>query len=300
MLLAGRSESPAGAFPKVMASSPLITAHQLRHRVAEPGVVVVDCRFQLEDPTAGERAYLGGHVAGACYAHLEADLSGSKTARSGRHPLPSVETMCERFGRLGIGNNATVVAYDDVGGGLAAARLWWMLRHLGHVEAYVLDGGWQAWLASGGAVRSGAETRRPATLVGQARPDTMLDTGQVARIAALGDWALIDSRALPRFRGDEEPIDPVAGHIPGARHRFWSDNLTAGGHMRPPAELRAAFNRFLAGVAPERAVFYCGSGVTSALQVLAMEAAGLPGSRLYPGSWSEWCSDPARPVARGE
>jgi len=278
----------------------LVTAEELSGRLDTGRTLVVDCRFKLEDPDAAERAYLESHVAGAVYAHLDRDLSAVMTGRNGRHPLHPPGAMLASLGRLGISNESDVVAYDDVGGGLAAARLWWMLRYLGHHRVRLLDGGWQAWQACGGAVVSGREERPAATLAGRARPEMALDADAVARAAADPSWRVVDSRALARFRGDEEPIDPVAGRIPGARHHFWQESVTSDFRMRSPGRLRERFERLLAGTAPDRTVFYCGSGVTSAFQVFAMELAGLPGSRLYPGSWSEWCSDPSRPVQRGE
>ena len=282
-----------------MAVPLLLSAGELAGRLGDPRLVVADCRFLLDDSAAGERAYLEAHASGAVYAHLDRDLSAPKTGSNGRHPLRAPDAMSEALGGLGISGGSHVVAYDDVGGGLAAARLWWMLRYLGHDDASLIDGGWQAWLAAGGPIRGGREALPPATFTGRARTEMALDAGEVERAASDAAWRVVDSRALSRYRGDEEPIDPVAGRIPGARHHFWQDNLTPGLRMRPRQELRGLFERVLDGAPPDHAVFYCGSGVTSAFQVFAMDVAGLPGSRLYPGSWSEWCSDRSRPVQRG-
>ena len=282
-----------------MAVPLLLSAGELAGRLGDPRLVVADCRFLLDDSAAGERAYLEAHASGAVYAHLDRDLSAPKTGSNGRHPLGAPDAMSEALGSLGISGDSRVVAYDDVGGGLAAARLWWMLRYLGHDDASLIDGGWQAWLAAGGPIRGGREALPPATFAGRARTEMALDADEVERVASDAAWRVVDSRALSRYRGDEEPIDPVAGRIPGARHHFWQDNLTPEFRMRPLQELRGLFERVLDGARPDHAVFYCGSGVTSAFQVFAMEVAGLPGSRLYPGSWSEWCSDRSRPVQRG-
>lgn len=260
----------------------------------------MDCRFKLEDVEAGRRAYLAAHIPGAVYAHLDDDLSGPKTGHNGRHPLPEAEAMRRTFGAWGIAENTHVVAYDDMSGALGGARLWWLLRYMGHDRAAVLDGGWRAWLAAGGPTRAGAETRPPADFVGSPRREMIRTADDVAALAQLTDWAVIDSRAAARYRGETELIDRVAGHIPGARHFFWQENIDGEGKLLPPEQLRARFEKLLSGVAPEHAVFYCGSGVTAALNLLAIEAAGLRGAKLYPGSWSEWSSDPARPVAAGD
>jgi thiosulfate/3-mercaptopyruvate sulfurtransferase len=201
--------------------------------------------------------------------------------------------------RLGIANDTDVVVYDSAGGGLAASRLWWTLRYLGHDRVSFLDGGWPAWMAANGPTRAGAEWRAPAEFAAHVRPEMASDIDATARAAASPEWRVVDVRAPGRYRGEEEPIDPVAGHIPGARNRFWQDNLTPDGHLREPAALRGEFGELLGEVTPERSVFYCGSGVTSAFLVFLMEYAGLPGAKVYPGSWSEWCSDPGRPVATG-
>jgi thiosulfate/3-mercaptopyruvate sulfurtransferase len=283
-----------------MSTQLLIAAEELLSRIGDPDLAIVDCRARLEAPGAGERDYLIAHIPGALFAHLDRDLSGEKTGRNGRHPLPAPEALIARFSEWGITPRTTVVAYDDVGGGLAAARLWWLLRYMGHERASLLDGGWQAWMHAGGLVQGGNQRRRPGEFVGQPHPDMGRDADFVASAALSGDWLVVDSRAGSRYRGEEEPFDPVAGHIPGARNHYWLENLRPDGRLLPPGQLRAAFERVLGGVGPERTVFYCGSGVTSAFQVFAMEVAGLPGARIYPGSWSEWSNDSSRPVATGD
>ncbi len=280
-----------------MTFTTLVTSEQLHARLADPNLVIVDCRFQLADPDAGRRAYLAAHIPGAVYAHLDRDLSGPKTGHNGRHPLPTPEAMRATFGARGIGPGAQVIAYDDTGGGIGAARLWWLLRYMSHKTVAVLDGGWQDWQAARYDTRSGEENRIAATFTGRPRPEMAVGASSLISPA----WTLIDSRTAARYRGDEEPLDPVAGRIPGARNHDWANTLVApNGRMLPPEQLRAAFLGLLSGAPPEQAVFYCGSGVSAAHNVLAMEVAGLPGAKLYPGSWSEWCSDPARPIATGE
>jgi thiosulfate/3-mercaptopyruvate sulfurtransferase len=229
--------------------------------------------------------------------HLDRDLCAAMTGRNGRHPLPTREAFAETAGKLGITPTTAVVAYDRQQG-LYAARAWWMLRWLGHDDVAVLDGGWAAWQAAGGEV----ETREP-TLSPQA--PYPLREPQVATIDAdtlakgLGRVRLVDARAAERFRGEVEPIDAQAGHIPGASNRFHKNNLASDGRFKPRDELRAEFEDLVAGLAPDQVVHQCGSGVTACHNLLAMEAAGLTGSVLYPGSWSEWSSDPARPIAKG-
>jgi thiosulfate/3-mercaptopyruvate sulfurtransferase len=283
-----------------MSAGLLITADELMSRAGDPNLAIFDCRARLEAPEAGEREYLVAHIPGAVFAHLERDLSGEKTGRNGRHPLPTPEAIMARFSGWGIAPQTTVVAYDDVGGGLAAARLWWLLRYMGHERALILDGGWQAWMYAGGLIQGGSQRRAAGTFVGQPRFDMARDGDFVANVAASGEGLVVDSRMGSRYRGEEEPFDPVAGHVPGARNHYWLENLAADGRLLPPRQLRTAFERLLGGVAPERTIFYCGSGVTSAFQVFAMEVAGLPGAKIYPGSWSEWSTDPARPVATGD
>ena len=278
--------------------STLIDATALQALQAGPGPArLVDCGFDLVDTTLGERDFAAGHLPGAVYAHLDRDLSGAKTGRNGRHPLPAREAFAATLGRLGIGPDTPVVAYDRQGGPYAA-RLWWMLRWMGHAQVAVLDGGTKAWLAAGGTLTTDAAAPAPLPPY-PARPAlaTLLDTRTLA--ARLGRIPLIDARAGARFRGETEPLDPVAGHIPGALNRFFQENLGADGRFKPAAELRASFAPLIGLASPADAVHSCGSGVTACHNLLAMEHAGLAGSALYGGSWSEWCADPSRPVARG-
>jgi thiosulfate/3-mercaptopyruvate sulfurtransferase len=272
----------------------LLAAH-----LDDPRWVVVDCRATLGDPNAGPRAYAAGHIPGARHAHLEDDLSGPRGPATGRHPLPDPRELAERCGRWGIGPDVQVVAYDDAGGAYAA-RLWWLLRWLGHEAVAVLDGGLGAWRAIGGALDD-----QPPHVVRRrfvADPDEARwwDADQVLSLVEKRTAGLlVDVRGAARFAGDEEPIDPVAGHVPGAINLPFTGNLGADGRFLPRAELGARYRAALAGRAPEQTVVYCGSGVTACHGLLAMAHAGLDGARLYAGSWSEWVSDLTRPVRRG-
>jgi thiosulfate/3-mercaptopyruvate sulfurtransferase len=278
---------------------PTMTVSQLLGRLNDPALAIFDCRFLLDSPDACQQEYLQAHIPGAVYVHLDRDMSAPKTGRNGRHPLPAPEILVATVRRLGISNDTDVVVYDAAGGGLAASRLWWTLRYLGHDRVAFLDGGWPAWVAAGGPTKVGKERRALAEFVAHIRPGMAVDIDATARAAESPDWCVVDVRAPSRYRGEEEPIDPVAGHIPGARNGHWQDYLMPDGRLRDPAGLRREFEALLGQVPPERSIFYCGSGVTSAFVVFLMEYAGLPGARVYPGSWSEWCSDPSRPAATG-
>jgi thiosulfate/3-mercaptopyruvate sulfurtransferase len=281
-----------------MTSRTLISTATLAHHLDDPAWVIVDCRFALDDPARGERAYEQGHIPGALYAHLERDLTGTVIpGKTGRHPLPSVAHLVERLSAWGIDANVHVVAYDDSGGSMAA-RLWWLLRWLGHDAVAVLDGGWPCWRAEGRPFRRGRECRSPRRFLPRLRPELVASAEDV--MAALNDpnVRLLDSRSPERYRGEHEPIDPVAGHIPGALSAPYLDNLDARGRFRPAAELRARFERLLGSPPPSRVIFYCGSGVTAAHNVLAFLHAGLGEAQLYAGSWSEWITDPTRPIER--
>lgn len=273
----------------------LINVDTLNAHLNTPNWVVVDCRFSLADIEAGYRAYRDGHIPGARYAHLDNDLSGPITPLTGRHPLPDPTLLTDALGRWEIGDETQVVAYDDMGGMLAAARLWWLLRWLGHQAVAVLDGGFSAWRRAGLPL----STEEPAvqTVVFNGRPNQQLwlTTEQMENLSA--EALLLDGRAAARYRGEVEPIDPVAGHIPGAINAPIEENLTAEGYFRPLSELQARFSKVLSGHPPTAVVHSCGSGVTACHNLLAMEAAGFPGSRLYAGSWSEWIRDPNRPIA---
>ena len=276
----------------------LIDAAALSARLAAAApTVVLDCRFDLTNPSAGEAAYAAGHLPGARYAHLDRDLSGPKTGRNGRHPLPELARLAAWAGRMGIRPGVQVVAYDDQGGPYAA-RCWWLLRWMGHDAVAVLDGGLAAWRPAGQTLDSG----QPAPLADAepypAAPTPAMPTVDAdALLAALGRVRLVDARQGARFRGEIEPLDPVAGHIPGATLRCFQDNLAPDGRFKPADQLRAEFSAWATPAA--HVVHQCGSGVTACHNLLAMAHAGLEGSALYPGSWSEWCADPARPVAGG-
>ena len=277
----------------------LIDPSTLAPHLTDDRWVVVDCRFDLTAPEKGEQDYLDAHIPGARYAHLDRDLSGEKTGSNGRHPLPTAEQMRERFGAMGIGPRAQVVAYD-ADTGMYAARLWWMLRFMGHDAVAVLDGGLAHWVRDGHAVRGGREVIRPATFVGAPRESWRLDASTVQAHLSDADSLLVDARAEPRFRGDSEPLDKRAGHIPGACNFFFQQNLNEDKTFKSSEALRAAWGAVLKKRPVEQVVMYCGSGVTACHNLLALERAGLPGARIYPGSWSEWSADPSRPVATGD
>ena len=276
----------------------LISARQLQDLLkAGNPPVVIEATFDLGDVQAGARAWRAGHLPGSHYLHLDNDLSGQKTGRNGRHPLPARPDFARTLGRLGITPETQVVALDRQGG-VYASRLWWMLRWMGHAAVAVLDGGMPAWTDAGGTlerdeVPADGESSYPerAPLVPQTDSDRL--ARDLARVR------LVDARAAERFRGEVEPLDKAAGHIPGALHRFFKDNLDADGRFKPAAQLREEFQPLLAGSPAADVVHTCGSGVTACHNLLAMEHSGLTGSVLYPGSWSEWSSDPARPIAKG-
>jgi thiosulfate/3-mercaptopyruvate sulfurtransferase len=263
-------------------------------------VLIVDCRFDLADADKAVRDYREGHIPGALYASLDRDLSDlSRVAEGlGRHPLPLESAFNALLSRWGWQPGTQVVSYDTAGGALAAARLWWLLRLAG-VQAAVLNGGYAAWLAAGLPSESGTAAARPVSTV-----SLHYDTSQVLLDhAAVADGAagqLLDARAAPRYRGDVEPLDRVGGHVPGALNRPFADNLGSDGRFKPPVQLRQEFAAVLHGAAPTQVIHSCGSGVTACHNLLAMEYAGLHGSRLYAPSWSGWVSDPARPVATGD
>jgi thiosulfate/3-mercaptopyruvate sulfurtransferase len=259
---------------------------------------IVDCRFDLHNEPWGREQYLASHIPGAVHANLNDDLAGPRTGRNGRHPLPTLDALVATLGRWGIGRDTQVVAYDQ-DSGMYASRLWWLLRYAGHVAVAVLDGGWAAWTREGRPTRSGDETRTPVTFslsTGVEQPVLVDDVS-----AALGDRErlLVDARAPERYEGRVEPIDRVPGHIPGAVNHFFKGNVNEQGLMLPPDVLRENFARVLKGKDPAQVIAYCGSGVTACHNLLAMEHGGLHGARLYPGSWSEWSSDAARPIETG-
>ncbi|MDB5797190.1 MAG: sulfurtransferase [Paucimonas sp.] len=276
---------------------PLVDAATLAAHLGDPGWIVLDCRHDLAAPAAGRAAYESGHIPGAQFADLDRDLSDKSPAPDGafrgRHPLPAKEAFVATLRRWGVNPQSQVVAYD-AHGGMYAARVWWMLRWVGHEAVAVLDGGLPAWTAAGQALSTETAARPPGQFMARASL-----ARSVAAADLLGNAAplIVDARAPDRFRGENETLDPVGGHIPGARNRFFKDNLDASGRFKPAAELRAAFSALVPD--PARAVMQCGSGVSACHNLLALEVAGMPGAALYPGSWSEWCADPARPVATG-
>lgn len=283
-----------------MPYSLLISPGDLYLHLNDPDWIILDCRFSLADPARGRKAYQQAHIPGAQYVHLDEDLSGPIIpGQTGRHPLPTVEAFSERLGRWGIDETVQVVAYDDLGGAIAA-RLWWMLQWLGHEAVAVLDGGFFGWHKADFAVKRGDETRPPRTFTPHPRPGMVADATAVEQARQEGAACLLDARAAERYAGFQEPIDPVAGHIPGARSAPFRENLDDDNTFLPPDQLRARFRYLLGDTPPTSTISYCGSGVTGAHNLLAMAVAGLPGARLYPGSWSEWITDPARPIATGE
>jgi thiosulfate/3-mercaptopyruvate sulfurtransferase len=275
----------------------LIDAATLKGHLDDPEWRIIDVRHQLANTAYGEQAYGAGHIPGAAFLHCDRDLSGPMTGKNGRHPLPDPAKLAARLDEIGVGPQTQVVVYDDAQG-MIAGRLWWLLRWLGHDRVALLDGGLAAWLAAGGALSSALPPNRPARFVVNQR-DVRVDADYVQSFLATSRLHLIDARGPDRFRGENETIDPVGGHIPGAVNRFFQHNLQADGRFKPAAELRAEWLAVLAGVSPDQVVHQCGSGISACHNILAMEVAGLTGSRLYAGSWSEWCADPARPVAQG-
>lgn len=276
----------------------LIDPSALARHLADDGWVIVDCRFDLADPPKGERLYRESHIPGARYAHLDRDLSGDKTGTNGRHPLPTADQMRERFSALGIASGTQVVAYD-ADSGMYAARLWWMLRFMGHETVAVLDGGFARWIDEGGPVRGGTEQWHAASFRGAPRSDWLIDAGRIVADLHNPNPLLVDARAESRFRGENETIDRVAGHIPGARSFFFQRNLTPEKRFRSIEELKAEWLALLSGTPPQDTAMYCGSGVSACHNLLALEHVGLTGARLYSGSWSEWSSSPERPIATG-
>jgi thiosulfate/3-mercaptopyruvate sulfurtransferase len=277
----------------------LIDVDSLQRLLGKPRLAVVDCRFDLMRPEAGRQAYLTAHIPGARYADLNRDLSAPIGPHTGRHPLPSPEAFARHLSHLGIGNDTQVVAYDEALGSIAA-RLWWMLRWLGHGAAAVLDGGFKAWTARDGALESGEPaSHRVERFTPVVDAESVLSTAELERALRELKTVLVDARAQERYAGTVEPIDPVAGHIPGAVNHPFSANLRADGRFLPATELERRWQERLAGRDPENLVAMCGSGVTACHNLLSLEVAGLSGGKLYAGSWSEWIRDPRRPIARG-
>lgn len=274
----------------------LISGEVLARHLNDPDWRIFDCRHRLSDVEFGAQAYAEGHLPGAFFLHLDRDLSAPMNGRNGRHPLPDVPLLASKLGAAGVSRKTQVVAYDD-DGGMIAARLWWLLRWLGHDRVALLDGGIRQWVKEGRALTS--EPPEPVSACfAVERRDWVVSSDEVLASLERRELCLVDARAADRFRGENETLDPVGGHIPGARNRFFRDNLDIDGRFRPAPELRSEFLALLIGFDPAQSVMQCGSGVTACHNLLAMEIAGLHGARLHAGSWSEWCADPNRPVAR--
>jgi len=274
--------------PTTLVSSAELAAH--------PEWRVFDCRHDLAKPALGEEQYREAHIPGALFAHLDRDLSAPKTGRNGRHPLPQPDVFTTWLGGCGVKPSDQVVCYD-AGNGAMAARLWWMLRWIGHETVAVLDGGLAKWVAEKRPLTSEVPRFTPSHYQQESKGHPAVDVSEVMRQGS--EMLLLDARAPARYRGEQEPIDPVAGRIPGARNRFNMDNVSPQGTFKSAGELRREFQAVLGDRAPSEAVHYCGSGVAACHNLLAMEVAGLPGGRLFAGSWSEWSADPRRPVEKG-
>mgnify|MGYP001127665354 CR=1 FL=1 len=276
----------------------LIDPEILAQHLDQPDWAIVDCRFSLDYPEQGEQDYLEAHIPGAVYANLNKDLAGPVApGKTGRHPLPDVDRFAQTLSDWGIDSQVQVVVYDDVGGAYAA-RLWWMLRWLGHDRAAVLDGGWSLWQQESLAVRSGEETREPREFTPHPREELWVSSQEVEQMLANPGFRLLDARSADRFRGENENRDPVAGHIPGAVSAPYAENLDEDSRFRTVQELRSRYKALLNDMPVQNSVVYCGSGVTAAHDVLAMAHAGLGEARLYAGSWSEWITDPEHPIAK--
>jgi thiosulfate/3-mercaptopyruvate sulfurtransferase len=273
----------------------LVSPRELATHLGDPGWIVFDTRHDLGDVEKGARAYAAGHVPGAYFLHLDRDLAGPKNGRNGRHPFPDLEDFAARLNERGVTPETQVVVYDDMGGNFAV-RLWWMLRWLGHDRVALLDGGFPAWQKEGLPVNADVPAPRKGSFVPKPHAGWTVDAPFLERFHDDDSIKLLDARAAERFAGLQEPLDPVAGHIPGAVNRFWQKNLTPEGRFKPAEALRKEYEELLAGKAPGQTVHMCGSGVTACHNIFAMELAGLPGGRLYPGSWSEWCADKSRPM----
>lgn len=277
-------------------SHTLVQAAELAEHLGDPRWIIFDCRHDLADTEAGRRAYLSSHIPDSRFAHIDQDLSGPRTGGNGRHPLPDPEKFSRWLSGMGVDGTKQVVAYDSSGAAFAA-RLWWMLQWLGHEQAAALDGGFKLWTALGLPVTSDLPKITPASFKGKIQ-DNVVDSRYIEARLHSPECVIVDARTPERFRGQNETLDPVGGHIPGARNHFFMNNLDEQGRFRSPEALRKSFVELTGGAPSERVVHQCGSGVTACQNLLAMEIAGLTRSRLYPGSWSEWCADPARPISR--
>lgn len=281
-----------------MPHSTLVSVAELARHLDDPQWIVFDCSHDLMKPAFGRESYARGHIPGAIFLSNDDDLAGPKNGRNGRHPLPTADGFAAKLSGLGFDGTQQVVAYDGQGG-MPSSRLWWMLRWLGHDAVALLDGGLGAWTAAGQPVTQQTPPKRPiARFVPALRPGTLVSAGYVQSQLGSREIAVLDARAADRYRGENEVIDPVAGHIPGALNRFWGLNLQDG-KFKPAEALRKEFQALLGARAPAQIVHSCGSGVSACHNLLAMEIAGLGGGRLYGGSWSEWIADPSRPIATG-
>ena len=277
----------------------LINASELSRHLAEDSWAVVDCRFSLDDTERGCRDYLRGHIPGAVYAHLDRDLSGkAEKGRTGRHPLPETGSLAKTLSSLGIDSDTQVVVYDDAAGTMAV-RLWWLLNWVGHRSVALLDGGWLEWTKSGLSSRTGREIRKSKIFKPREISGVHVTSGEVQKILNNPRYAIFDARSGPRFRGEVEPIDPVAGHIPGAVSAPCEENVNPDGRFLSSEILRSRYEKLMKSVPPENVICYCGSGVTAAHNIFAIAYAGLGEALLYAGSWSEWITDSARPIATG-
>jgi thiosulfate/3-mercaptopyruvate sulfurtransferase len=295
---APRSKVTFGWYGTEMVYKTLIDAETLAAHLSDPAYVVVDCRYNVQDPGWGAREYQQRHISGAAFAHVDDDLSGAKTGHNGRHPLPELARLADTLGRLGIADGVQVVVYDQ-DAGMYASRLWWLLRWLGHDAVALLDGGFARWSAENRPARSGVETHPARRFTGVPRTGWLVTADEVSQAIATRQGRLVDARTPERYRGDVEPVDKVAGRIPGAVNYPYQWNVGDAGTFRSPSEIRERVGQVIGDVPLDRVVCYCGSGVTACLNLLAFEHAGLHGAKLYPGSWSEWLSDPARPIERG-
>lgn len=279
-----------------MSFETLISSQELSRHLAETDWVVIDCRFDLAYPDWGIGEYLANHIPTARYAHLNNDLSSKVTFQTGRHPLPEKMKILSKFGNWGISKNSQVVAYDQSDGSIAS-RLWWLLRYYGHTSVAVLDGGYQKWQEEGLPLNSGHEHKSAVNFHGFPNYKMVADIGLVEHARVDPDWLVIDARAPERYMGTSEPIDPIAGHIPGSVNYYFGNNINTANTYKKPREIKREFNKLLNGRHPGRVIVYCGSGVTSCSILLALEYAGIKGALLYPGSWSEWIRNPDNPIA---
>ena len=281
-----------------MSYTTLIAPAVLFPHLEDPEWAIFDCRFSLAEPEKGLKDFLKGHIPGAQYAHLDHDLSGPVIpGKTGRHPLPDVDDLANTFSRWGIQDKTQVIAYDDMGGAIAA-RLWWLLRWLGHEKVAVLDGGWQRWMQEDFQTSTVVTDRTPRLFNPRINENLICEASEVMEMVVQNTGCLLDARARERYDGLREPIDPVAGHIPSAHSLPFSENLNTSGLFKSPAELKSRFMAITNEKNLKNSCSYCGSGITATHNLLALAHAGYPGARLYPGSWSEWITDPTHPIAK--